>query len=648
MPELAERSLDARPDTLDFRDRMFTPTLVEVPLRIDLEEYRQVRVPILDQGTEGACTGFGLATVANYLLRRRRVDPDDIPVSQRMFYEMARRHDEWPGEDYAGSSARGAMKGWHQHGVCGEELWPYEPGSEGVLDDTRAQDAQRRPLGAYFRVNHRDIVAMHSALAEVQILYATAMVHEGWGDVGEDGLIRYSETRTGGHAFALVAYDERGFWIQNSWGPDWGNGGFALVTYDDWLRNATDVWVARLGAPATITMKDSAAVLRSPSGGGSDSYAFADLRPHVVSLGNDGRLSDRGTFGTSEAEVQAIFEDDFPRITQDWTNKRVLLYAHGGLVSESSALQRVADYREALLENEIYPIAFVWRSDFWSTLANILEDALRQRRPEGFLDAAKDFMLDRLDDALEPIARVVLGKAQWDEMKENALAASADGGGAAFAARHLTALRKSTPEVEVHLLGHSAGSIFLAPLLEHLTGAGPVKTCTLWAPAATMSLFDRTYLPAIEDGSIEDFGLLTLRDATERDDHCAHIYNKSLLYLVSNAFEEKPRIPLLKPDGEPILGMAKFVQEHGRLQDLVESGRVSWAQAPNDEPVGSPNASIGKHHGGFDDDYATVRALLARIVGDEATETPLRLRRSRSALRERRQRMVRDPLVTSF
>ncbi len=33
-------------------------------------------------------------------------------------------------------------------------------------------------------------------------------------------------------------------------------------------------------------------------------------------------------------------------------------------------------------------------------------------------------MLDRLDDALEPLARVLSGKAAWDEMKENALAAT--------------------------------------------------------------------------------------------------------------------------------------------------------------------------------------------------------------------------------
>ena len=46
--------LDARPDTLDFRDLMYVPTLHEVPLRIPLADYRKSGVPILDQGKEGA------------------------------------------------------------------------------------------------------------------------------------------------------------------------------------------------------------------------------------------------------------------------------------------------------------------------------------------------------------------------------------------------------------------------------------------------------------------------------------------------------------------------------------------------------------------------------------------------------------------
>lgn len=70
------RIYDARPDTLDFRDKMYQASLYEVPSHIDLDEYKQWQVPILDQGQEGACTGFGLATVANYLLRRRKVVPD--------------------------------------------------------------------------------------------------------------------------------------------------------------------------------------------------------------------------------------------------------------------------------------------------------------------------------------------------------------------------------------------------------------------------------------------------------------------------------------------------------------------------------------------------------------------------------------------
>ena len=126
-----DRTLDARPDTTDFRDTMYVPTLTEVPTHIPLGDYLDYDVPILDQGREGACTGYGLATVANYLQLRRRVIPDKVPVSPRMLYTMARRYDEWPGEDYEGSSARGAMKGWHKHGVCREDLYPSSGKDDG-------------------------------------------------------------------------------------------------------------------------------------------------------------------------------------------------------------------------------------------------------------------------------------------------------------------------------------------------------------------------------------------------------------------------------------------------------------------------------------------------------------------------------------
>jgi len=109
-----------------------------------------------------------------------------------MLYDLARRYDEWPGENYDGSSARGAMKGWHKHGVCSDSVWPYKPGrrqKDGGLSETRAADALKRPLGAYVRVHHKALVAMHAAIAEVGILYATSTVDEGWQNVGANGVI---------------------------------------------------------------------------------------------------------------------------------------------------------------------------------------------------------------------------------------------------------------------------------------------------------------------------------------------------------------------------------------------------------------------------------------------------------------------------
>ena len=43
-----------------------------------------------------------------------------------MLYHLARFYDEWPGEDYDGSSCRGALKAWNKHGVCSDALWPYK------------------------------------------------------------------------------------------------------------------------------------------------------------------------------------------------------------------------------------------------------------------------------------------------------------------------------------------------------------------------------------------------------------------------------------------------------------------------------------------------------------------------------------------
>jgi hypothetical protein len=327
-----------------------------------------------------------------------------------MLYDMARRYDEWAGVDYEGSSCRGAVKGWYKHGVCLEDQWQRDGGKIGTLTEEITREAAARPLGAYFRVNHKDLVAMHAAITEVGILYASASVHSGWMNVSKDGRIHYQTDILGGHAFAIVAYDDEGFWVQNSWGPKWGRDRFCHLRYDDWLANGTDVWVARLAVPVELGKTPGTTATVKSSAIRNQGFIFSDIRPHVIGIKNDGLLDERGDIGTTAETVREILLQDFPRITKNWKKKRLVLYAHGGLVSKDNALQRVAEYREKMLEAECYPLAFIWKTDYWTTLGNMLADAARRRRPEGIIDNTKDFMLDRLDDLLEPLARILTEK----------------------------------------------------------------------------------------------------------------------------------------------------------------------------------------------------------------------------------------------
>ena len=110
--QLDKFKFDALPDRIDLRDWFYQPNLEALPATL----VNCDRVPkILDQGEDGACTGFALAAVINFQLQAQNLKR---LVSPWMLYEMARRYDEWPGVKYEGSSARGAMKGWVTLGVC--------------------------------------------------------------------------------------------------------------------------------------------------------------------------------------------------------------------------------------------------------------------------------------------------------------------------------------------------------------------------------------------------------------------------------------------------------------------------------------------------------------------------------------------------
>lgn len=600
-------------DPLDLRDLMYEGSLLELPFTLD----NRKKVPkILDQQQEGACTGFGLAAVVNLLMHNRQYPPPlkDF-VSPRMLYEMAKRYDEWRGENYDGSSIRGAMKGWHRHGVCREDLWRYVQNEPGTFTKEREKDARRRPLGSYFRVRHLHLNQMQSALLEAGILYASSDVHEGWYDVDpQSGKVPYSSKKAGSHAFAIVGYDQAGFWIQNSWGRDWGLKGFCHIGYDDWLENSCDCWVARLGVPAaSAALSGEAARSRVATFDyiPHEEVVQAEIRPHYVSLGNDGRFETSGRYATGAEEVERIIRQEFTNKTAGWRGKKKLaLYAHGGLNNEKAAASRTASLQPCFLGNQIYPLSFIWHTGLWDSFSGIVQDAFRRDHLMGWRPDMKERFKDLIDEAIELGARP-LGRPIWRQIKDNARRASADSeGGARFVASRIAAHVSKHGNLELHLIGHSAGSIFHAYLIPVLVEMKvPIKTLTLYAAACTTELFRSNILPHV-GGAIQQLAVFNLNDGTERADAVGPAYNKSLLYLVSEALEDA--------NHDALLGMEKFLTDDGRIKRAL--GKPAVTQGPTViHTVGVPEriklASRSTSHGGFDNDEATLNSTLRIIAG---------------------------------
>jgi hypothetical protein len=686
-------ALDARPDRIDLRDLPYRAPMGNLPHRLPTDAQLHDHLPdyteaglILDQGQEGACTGFGLAATVNYLLWRQTgmQMKKDGRVSPRMLYTLARYYDEWPDENYEGSSCRGALKGWQKHGVCAETLWRDK--SIGPDGDDWAQDAVRRPLGVYYRIEKQSVVDMQSAICQSGAIYVSAKVHGGWSNVplshapltSHDQLprIRYNPEQPdilGGHAFALVGYNEHGFIVQNSWGKNWGAGGFAVLTYQDWVANGSDAWVVGLGVPvaqgsaSTVHVGAQAcppnqarpmgvvptAEMQSPRA----AFTKEDAYLHTLVTGNNGVLLNRMPHlpnADRNADVVVVERPAAWLRQQPAHARKLALYLHGGLGSEASSISRIQTMAPWFLDNGVYPLFVTWKSGWLDVINDMIADKAHELFGTQAVRGIGEWFDDARDRGIEVLAREVLVRSMWSEMKQN-VQASADGLGTGITvlADKLAALRTQVGgDVQVHMIGHSAGSLIAGRLLtafrtgKHKQSAA---SCTLYAPACTVGFALEHYAKAIDNGVLARpaFNIHTLSDPLELDDAVGP-YRKSLLYLVSRSLEDLHKTPVLglssvfdgsRANGEfwhqhmvrDVRAWQKFFwQDTAQIPQAITGGdglpAASRLHILNEPDVRTSSTAGGKSvkstHGAFDNSAAIVSATLLRILGTDRLPQP--------------------------
>ena len=157
---------------------------------------------VLDQGAEGACTGF---SVTHEAAARPCVVKGLTNDAARKIYYRARQIDEWPGENYEGSSVLAAIKAGMEKGWYTEFRWAFSE------TDLALAVGYKGP--AVLGINW----------------------YEGMCDTDSKGIIKPTGEILGGHAILCNGYSiKTGLYrLHNSWGQGWGINGECFIHKDD-------------------------------------------------------------------------------------------------------------------------------------------------------------------------------------------------------------------------------------------------------------------------------------------------------------------------------------------------------------------------------------------------------------------------------
>jgi C1A family cysteine protease len=206
---------------------------------------------VYDQGDTNSCTAQVYAACFEFAARKQS-EPSFTP--SRLFIYYNERAMENTIEYDSGATLRDGAKTLAQMGVCSESLWPFDVSQMAVKPIAAAyREALQHQTMSYWSVA-QSASAIEDCLAAGFPIAFGFTVYESFESeqVAKSGILQLptqSEGVVGGHAVTLVGYNiqQQRFYVRNSWGPDWGLGGYFTIPYDYVLDDnlADDFWTIR-------------------------------------------------------------------------------------------------------------------------------------------------------------------------------------------------------------------------------------------------------------------------------------------------------------------------------------------------------------------------------------------------------------------
>lgn len=235
------------PDLPDQRDFHLEVTRARpLPPHIDL---RPEMPAVYDQEKLGSCTANAIAAAYEYESLR---EGGKAWTPSRLFIYYNERQMEGTVDYDAGAMIRDGVRSVAKLGVVPETEWPYVISQfKQQPSETLYTEALSRHIAVYRRANP---IHVRWAIAHRYPVIFGFTVYESFEsqEVANTGVMNLpgdGESVLGGHAVLAVGYDDESqrLIVRNSWGSDWGDGGYFTMPYAYILNGslASDFWTIR-------------------------------------------------------------------------------------------------------------------------------------------------------------------------------------------------------------------------------------------------------------------------------------------------------------------------------------------------------------------------------------------------------------------